>query len=138
MIEDIISWIVVFGVVAASIALYVSPHTRPYVQKYWWVGVAVGLGALATVFLRRRGVSQIADDIEEGKDIADQNLDVLSSLVDTALEEQAKADVALKRSRLDAKLGRDIVEAEIEAINQVDDSVARRKALIALAQRDRA
>jgi hypothetical protein len=133
MLGDTLLWIVVVGALAAFGIAYATPATRPYAKKYWWVFVAVAASAAAFALLRRQGGHKIDDDIEEGREIADENMGAIDGVIDYALEQQAAADVELERKRLDAELGREVVDAELEAIKTVDDSVARRKALIALA-----
>jgi hypothetical protein len=133
MLQDIVLWTTVLAVLTGLGAAFAFPRTRPYAKKYWWVGVAIAAGALAMVLLRRRGGHSTDKAVEEGRQIAKDNVTALDTVIDHALEQQARADVELTRARFRAESAREKIDAELEAVALVDDSLERRKALIAIA-----
>jgi len=135
MLQDIVLWVIVIAVLVGLGVAFAVPSTRPYAKKYWWLLVAVAAGALALVLFRRPGGSSETKAIGEGRQIAKENTTAIDTIIDNALEQQAKADVELARARLRASDERALVDAELSTIALVDDSVARRKALIALAEK---
>lgn len=135
MLGDTVLWIIVIGVLAGLGVAYANPSTRPYAKKYWWLAVAIAASVLAFLLLHRRGGRAIDDAIEGGQDIAEENLTAIDAVIDHALEQQAAVDVELARARLRASDERELVDAELAAIAEVDDSLERRKALIALAKK---
>jgi len=130
MLEDIFLWLVVLGVLAGLGVAYAVPSTRPYVKKYWWVGVAVVVAALGYVLLRRRPGNKVDDQLEEGRDIGVENSARIDALVDSALEQSTRADAELTRQRLDNAAAVERFDAEVETISKIDSSMERRRALI--------
>lgn len=136
---EILGWIIVFGVVIAYAAAWAIPTTRPYARKLWGValiafGVGVGLVVLGGRKPGRPILETSEEDRERGKDIAGENLGILDAIVDSALEQNAIADAELTRKlvKSDEKLKE--YDAQVSAIKKVDDSLERRKALIALVE----
>ena len=115
--------------------VYIDPRTRPYARRYGWslVVLAALLGGYA--LLRRRPGRSADTALAGGKQLAEKNLTAVDKVVEAALEEQAKADLDLVRARVEAEEKRAVLDAEVEALRSVDDSLERRKALIALAKK---
>ena len=130
MLEDTFLWLVVLGVLAGLGVAYAVPSTRPYVKKYWWVGVAVVAVALGYVLLRRRPGNKIDDQINEGRKLQAESGARIDVLVDIALEQSTRADAELARQRLENQAAVERFDAEVETINKIDSSLERRKALI--------
>lgn len=134
MVGDIVLWILALGSLAALAAAFVSPTTRPYAKKYCWiifvvVGVLVGF-----VLLRRRPGSNIDEQIKEGKKIAGENTAALDKVLDVAYEQVAQADADLARRKLSSLAEKEKYDAQVSAIQKIDSSFERRKALIKLVQ----
>ena len=134
LIEDTILWVGVVGVLVAMGIGYAVPTTRPYVKKYWWLGVIVAGTLLGIVLFRRRPGSQITTDIEDGRVIANENITALDSVIDGAKEQMARADADLTRARLREESARQEFDSKLEAVDLIDDSLERRKALIKLVE----
>ena len=134
MVEDIALWVGVIGIVVALVAGYAFPVTRPYVKKYWWLGVIAAVTLLGFALFRRRPGNEIGSAIGEGRVIADKNTAALDIVIDGAKEQMARADADLARARLRDESARKAFDGQIEAVALIDDSLERRKALIRLVQ----
>jgi hypothetical protein len=134
VVVDVFSWVAVLSAFAVLGVAFAVPSTRPYARKYWWLLVALGLGALGFVLLRRRAGNKIDGQLEEGRDIAARNTAELDDLVDIALEQAAVADADLARRRLETEYERKRFDAQVEATKLTSDSLERRKALIKLVE----
>lgn len=130
MFEDIALWVIVLGVLAGLGLAFAFPSTRPYAKKYWWLAVAVAVMALGYVLLRRRPGNKIDDQVDEGRAIAEKNTAAMDQIIDAAYEQSAWADAELARKKLESQAAVDRYNAELETVNKIEDSVARRKALI--------
>lgn len=135
MLQESLGWILVFGVLVGFAIAYAVPATRPYAKKYWWVAVAIGVVGAAAILLRRKpGRDPNQEARDEGEEILEQRLVLVDRIVDHAYEKQAAADAELARKRLDSDIVRGRFDAQVAAIEQVDDSLERRKALINLVE----
>jgi hypothetical protein len=132
MLGDIAIWIAVLVLVVVLIAGYAYEPTRPYIKKYGWMAAVVGTGLVGLVLFRRTSGNSIDVAIDDGRDIADRNDGAMDSIVDYAAEQMASADADLARQNIEIDFERDEFDQKRDAINTVDDSVARRKALIEL------
>ena len=132
MIIDTVIWLIMVAVVAALAIGFALPATRPYAKKYWWMAAAIFCLLGALVLLRRPAGRTLLEAKEEGKDIADQNLGMLDSVVERAQLGITEADVELHVKTIAAEDDRRAFMAEVEATERVTDSYERRKALIAL------
>jgi hypothetical protein len=127
------AWIVLLLGVCGYGLLWVSPSTRPYAKKYWWVAVMVAVTALG--FILARGYLGRPDNGEakrEGEDIQKQTTGAMDAIVDKAREEMARSDAELAVSRAASQAERVELQAQLDAVAVVDDSLERRKALIAI------
>ena len=135
MVQETFGWVLLVGLLVGFIVAYANPATRPYAKKYWWVVVAVGVAGAALVLLRRkpgRDPNQQARD--EGVEMLEENLGAVDSLVEYAFEKQASADAELARRRIESDAAKERFDVAVGAIEKVDDSLDRRKALIALVE----
>ena len=134
MFEDIAIWILVVGVLVGLGAAYATPSTRPYAKKYWWLAVVLAAVGASYVLLRRRPGSVTDAQIDEGQEIAKTNTAAFDAIVDHAQEQAAWADAELTRKRIESKITRAKYDTEVETIAKIEDSVARRKALIQIVE----
>lgn len=135
MLQESLGWILALGAVVAFAIAYAIPTTRPYAKKYWWWAVAIGIVGVAFVLLRKKpGRDPTQEAREEGEEILERNLGVVDLVVDHALEKQVAADAELARRRLESDADREKFDAQVAAIEKVDDSLERRKALISLVE----
>jgi hypothetical protein len=134
MLQDTALWIAVAVVLVGFGIAYALPSSRPYAKKYWWLFVATAVGLAAFALLRRRAGHSVDEAIEEGQDIAEQNSSLLDGVVDMALEKHEIANIELTSSRQKSEIDRQNTTIKLEAISKVDDSMARRKALVALSK----
>ena len=133
LLEDTIIWVVITLLLAAGGASYFFPVTRPYAKKYGWALLAVvGILILYTLFRKRYG--SIDDAIEGGQRLEKDNADAVKGIVDTAKAGMAQADAELHRKLIKSEEELKGFNAGLAATQNIDDSVARRKALIALVQ----
>jgi hypothetical protein len=130
MLEDTALWIVGIGSLAGVGMAFAFPASRPYAKKFWWVAVAVAAVAIGYVLLRRRPGNVIDDQIAAGKDIAEQNSAAVDAIIDMAHEKIAWSDAELARKQLQSQAVVDRMDAELETVKKIDDSLERRKALI--------
>jgi hypothetical protein len=135
MIQESLGWILVFGALVALAVAYAVPATRPYAKKYWWFAVALVVVGIAFILLRKKpGRDPNQEAREEGEEILEENLGAVDAIVDYALEKQVAADAELTRRRLESDAARERFDAQVAAIEEVDDSLERRKALINLVE----
>lgn len=136
MLQDTVLWTLAgLAVIAVAIA-YIDPRSRPYARRYGWGLVVLAAGLAGYALLRRRPGRRTEDvAIAGGKQLAAENLTAIDTVVESALEEQAKADLELVRRRVEEEQKRAVLDAEVTAVENVSDSLERRKALIALAKK---
>lgn len=137
MLLEILGWILLFGIVGGYCALWFIPSTRPYAKKLWWVALLAAAVGVAFIALRRRPGKSLPDsseDRERGNAIAAETLSALDAIADNAREQLARQDVELARRRLESKEDVEKFDAQVAAVNDVESSTERRKALIKLVE----
>lgn len=128
---DMLVWLGIFAVAVGALA---ASHaaTLPYAKRAIW-GAAAALATLGALVLLRRRHTTAGDAWAGGQTLAEKGIEALGNVVDTAQEAQAQSDAELTAALLTTEEEKAAAAAEIAAIKLVDDSMARRRALIALA-----
>jgi general stress protein CsbA len=134
MLQDIVGWTVIITLLAASVAAYAHPKTRPYTQKYWWVLVLLIGFVIGFLILRRRVGNPIEGAREEGKAKVTENSHLLDQLVDAAHEQKLRSDVDLRRKLIGAEAPREEFDAKLKAVNEIESSLERRCKLVDLVE----
>jgi len=135
MLEETLLWVLAFALVAVMIMALVLPSTRPYMRKFWWVGVGLLCILVAAALLRPKKPGKITAAINDGKKIAEANVAVLDKIADYAEEQKVMADADLARATLESASAREQFDAQVATIGLIEDSLERRKALIKLVGR---
>jgi hypothetical protein len=138
MLQETTGWIILFGVIAASILLFAIPKTRPYILKFWWVFALSALAGASFILLRKR--IRLAPPItsekprEEGAEIKKETTSALDAIVARAEEQLVLQDIELKKRQAETEEARKDFEARVKDAQAIQDSMERRKALIRLVE----
>ena len=136
MLTETTLWIVLLLGAVGYAALWAFPSTRPYAKKYWWVAVLVAVGALGIILARgHMGRIDNGEAKKEGEDIQKATQGAMDAIADKAREEMARSDAELAVSRAASEAERSELQAQLDAVAAVDDSLERRKALIAIGKK---
>jgi len=130
MAGDVVLWSVIIATTLALAGAFFHPATHDYVVKYWWAGVGIVALLVGVVLLRRRPGRPASG----GKELSNTSINVIDAIKEKAEESQLKADAALVAKTIEFEEDRRIFEATVDAMNSVEDSVARRRGLIKLVQ----
>lgn len=132
MVIESIAWIALFMGILLYAVLYAVPVTRPYARSFWWMAViAVSATVSVIVFRKTPGRTDGVDD-QTDRAMRDAKLNAIDRIVDFAAEQVVLADSDLARNRLHSADEIKTFDAKLDAISKVDDSLERRRALIAL------
>lgn len=128
--QDVVLYVLALLAVVGLVAGYAYPTTRPYIKKYGWILVGFATLLIAYTLLRRRpGRSSTKEGAEL---IKGESLNALDKIMETAEEQALLADTELAKKQLATETARVEYQAKVEAVNSIDSSVERRKALIKL------
>jgi hypothetical protein len=136
MLTDTALWTALLLGAVAYGAMWAFPQTRPYAKKFWWVAV-IFLVSMAGIILARGSLGRredIDDAKREGEDIQKETQGQMDALVDKAREEMARVDAELAVARIESEQERAETQAKLDAVAAIDDSLERRKALIAISK----
>lgn len=123
------SILIVCSVIAVFCILAILPVTRPYLIKYWWLVVLVGIAAVA-VALRRKMKFGTPVSYDGGRELESTTVSIIDKIADDAEEGILKANYELKAKKQGSKAEAESAKAKIEALNTVADSMERRRALV--------
>lgn len=129
MLLDTLLYLAALLTLIAIAGGFAYPATRPYVKRYVWILVGFVVLALAGVFLRRRpGRSARKPNPSL------TNLTVFDKVMEHAEEQALLEEAKFQQRSLDASTQRVAYENKVDAIKLIDDSLARRQALIKLVE----
>lgn len=127
MLGDILLWALVLVAVLGVLSFFVYPPLRPYAKLSLWLGIGVVGSLLAFIFFRHRSSSP-------GRPSSEPPLLGLGQIIEKAQEEVLRVEAEFALAKVEAEEAKEEFKHKIEAVQSIDNSVERRKALLKLVE----